>query len=500
VRIAVEESLIRLVGTLGQPRVLVVGDLMLDRYVWGNAERISPEAPIPVLRANKVEERLGGAAGVAEILRVLEASVSLAGILGDDVAARRSRELLDARGVDRSMVQMDTSGTTTVKERFIGLAEQRHPQQVLRVDHETASLPGELLIQHLTEQIRQRLPEYDIVLVSDYSKGVCRPTFIQSLINDCRTRRIRVLVDPGRNAGDLRAYRGCNSLTPNRREAELATGLTLSDLKTAGLAAERLRRSLDLEVGLITLDRDGMVLADERGWHHFPACAREVYDITGAGDVALATLGVVLGCGHGYPEAIRVANVAAGVSVESIGVTAVSRQDIINDLLKRRPSRPEKLVSQEVLQLELSRFRQAGRKIVFTNGCFDLLHTGHIRMLREARQLGDVLVVGLNSDSSVRRLGKGEGRPINGENARAEVLGALECVDFICIFEEETPEELVRALHPGALVKGADYRSKHVAGKEFVESYGGLVHFVELTPDHSTTGTIDRIKATQGVN
>jgi D-beta-D-heptose 7-phosphate kinase / D-beta-D-heptose 1-phosphate adenosyltransferase len=491
---AVHESLIHLIESLGCPRILVIGDLMLDRYVWGNADRISPEAPIPILRVHRIEERLGGAAGVAGILRVLEAEVTLAGVLGDDEAGRRCQTLLEAPGIDSSMVQIDVSRQTTVKERLIGRAEQKHPQQVLRVDYETDTPPSESTLELITKAVRQRIHGHDIVLISDYSKGVCQPALIRTLITECRERGIRLLVDPSRNANDLSGYRGCSTLTPNRREAGLATGRTLTDVKTAGAAAQQLRRSLDLEVGLITLDREGMILADDQGWQLFPVRPREVYDITGAGDVALAMLGVVLACGHGYPEAIRLANVAAGLSVESVGVTAVSRREVINDLLGHLPSRIKKLVSKEILVQEMSRLREAGLKIVFTNGCFDILHTGHIHLLREARGLGDRLVVGLNSDASVRRLGKGEGRPINRETSRAQVLSALECVDFVCIFEEDTPESLVQEVRPDILVKGADFRSKHVAGTEFVESYGGRLHFVELTPEQSTTGTINRIK------
>lgn len=484
-----------LLARLGRPRVLVVGDLMLDRYIWGNADRISPEAPIPVLRADQREERLGGVAGVAAILRALGASVTLAGVIGHDRTGERCRELLAERGVESSLVMTDAKRPTTLKERYIGRADRKHPQQVLRVDYETQEPIPDAYASRLSADVGQRLPEHDIVLVSDYGKGVCRPKMMQTLAHDCRLKGIRVIADPGQKAPSLASFRGFSTITPNRREASLATGVAINDPATACEVAERLRTELGLEAGIITLDRDGMALSDARGHHHLPTRERQVHDITGAGDVALAMLGVGLASGFSYAEAIALANVAAGLSVERIGVTVVTRQEIIEDLVRHRPTVKDKLIaSREILAQEMNLLRAAGRCIVFTNGCFDLLHSGHLHVLQEARRQGDLLVVGLNSDDSVRQLNKGPDRPINPQLRRASVLAGLEAVDYVCIFDEETPADLIRAVRPHVMVKGSEYRPEQIAGWDFVQSYGGRLHLVDLLPDASTTDTIARIK------
>lgn len=489
-----EVNVVQLVERLGHPRVLVLGDLMLDRYIWGNAERISPEAPIPVLRADRREDRLGGAAGVARILRALEADVTLAGVVGDDASGVRCRDILAEAGVDSTMVLTDPARVTTLKERFIGRADHKHPQQVLRVDYECDTPLAESFAQHLAVGLWRCLDKHDIVLVSDYGKGVCSPDLLQALAAQCRKVGVRIIADPGQKVPDLRRFRGFSTITPNRREASLATGEAMADVASACKVAARLRSELDLEAGIITLDRDGMVLSEAVGEQHIATRQRHVYDITGAGDVALATLGLGLASGFRYAEAIALANVAAGLSVEQVGVTAVTRQEIVEDLVRHRPAISDKVLPRDVLSAEMNLLRAAGRRIVFTNGCFDLLHSGHIHVLREAQRQGDVLVVGLNSDASIRLLNKGPDRPINSQLRRATVLAGLEAVDYICIFDEETPADLVREVRPHVMVKGSDYRPDQVAGWDFVQSYGGRLHLVELLSDASTTDTIQRIK------
>lgn len=495
VSLAMQANPLQLVGRLAGSRVLVIGDVMLDRYIWGNADRISPEAPIPVLRADRREERIGGGAGVAAILRALDATVTLAGVVGSDRAGARCLELLANRGVDTDLLMTDPDRPTTLKERYIGRADRKHPQQVLRVDYESHAPIGDGHIRQLTADLRKRLPEHDIVLVSDYGKGVCRHELMQTLAHDCKQQGILVIADPGQKAPSFARFRGFSSITPNRREASVATGIAINDPATACAVAERLRIELGLEAAIITLDRDGMVLSDASGQHHLPTRERQVYDITGAGDVVLAVLGLGIASGLSYAEAIALANVAAGLSVERIGVTVVTRQEIIEDLVRHRPIVNDKLIaSRVVLAQEMDLLRAAGRRIVFTNGCFDLLHSGHIHVLREARRQGDLLVVGLNSDDSVRRLNKAPDRPINPQLRRAGVLAGLAAVDYICIFDEETPTELIRAVRPHVMVKGSDYRPEQIAGWDFVQSYGGRLHLVDLLPDTSTTDTIARIK------
>lgn len=488
-------SLVQIMETLGQPQILVVGDLIVDRYIWGDAERISQEAPVVLLRADRREERLGGAASVAMMLAALGAQVSLAGVLGDDATAVRCRELLDENQIHSELVLGDASRPSTLKERYMGRAQHKHPQQMLRVDYETRAPIHDELVARLAAGIESRLVDFDLLLISDYDKGVCTPPLVRRLIEACRDLQIRVVVDPIRGGNYAARYRGCSTMTPNRLEAGLATGRTITTIADAFEAADELRRDLGMQVGIVTLDREGMVLADPGGRRHFPVREREVYDITGAGDMVLAVMGMVLAAGHDYPEAILLANVAGGLEVEKIGVATVTRAEIIHDLLHGAAGEGNKIVSRPTLISELESLRALGRSIVFTNGCFDILHAGHVQYLRAARAQGDVLVVGLNSDASVRRLGKGPNRPIQDEGSRAAVLSALDCVDYICSFEEDTPLALIEAVRPDVLVKGADYAPAEVVGRELVESYGGRLYLAPLQPGHSTTGILRRLQA-----
>lgn len=491
-------SLAEIVENLGEPRVMVVGDLILDRYVWGNAERISQEAPVILLRADRREERLGGAASVAMMLAALGARVSLVGVLGVDDTADRCRELLNENNIDHSLVLEDPARPSTLKERYIGRAQQKHPQQMMRVDYEVRDAISEPLTHRLIESIDAALQNIDIVLVSDYDKGVCTPPLLRQVIKICKQRGIRVVVDPIRGGNYSDRYHGCSSMTPNRLEAGLATGIEINDLNSAFLAAEHLCRSLDMEAGIVTLDREGMAMVHRDGRReHYPVRARDVYDITGAGDMVLATLGMVLATGGDYPEAIVIANTAGGLEVERIGVATVSRDEIIHDLMNSEAATHTKLVSRDKLVQEIRRLRAQGRSIVFTNGCFDILHSGHVQYLQEARRQGDVLVLGLNTDASVRRLGKGSDRPINDESQRAAVLGALQCVDYICLFNEDTPLELIRAVEPDVLVKGADYRPEDVVGREIVEARGGRLYLAPLVQGKSTSAIVDRIRGSK---
>lgn len=488
------DSYISIVEKLGEPRVLVVGDLILDRYVWGNAERISQEAPVVLLRADRREERLGGAASVAMMLSALGAKVSLAGVLGNDETGWHCRDMLNDLSIEHLSVLTDSTRPSTLKERYIGRAQAKHPQQVLRVDYEVQTPITDDLADRLAGSLAGRLHEFDVVLISDYDKGVCTPTLLQRLISTCRQRAIRILVDPIRGGDYVKRYCGCNAMTPNRIEASLASGIEVTSIVSAYEAADKLMRSLAMDVGIVTLDRDGMVLVEKDGaQRQFPVRPRAVYDITGAGDMVLAVMGMVVAAGHSYADAIVLANTAGGLEVERIGVAPVTREELVRDLLHSLAPTGNKLISAALLERELCAHKQAGRKIVFTNGCFDILHAGHIQFLREARTQGDVLVVGLNSDESVHKLGKGPDRPINNQSNRATVLSALECVDYVCLFNDETPIELIKQVSPHVLVKGKDYRIDEVVGRDLVEANGGRVHLAELVEGQSTTATIDRI-------
>ncbi|HEY1188052.1 MAG TPA: D-glycero-beta-D-manno-heptose 1-phosphate adenylyltransferase [Gemmata sp.] len=493
-------DLIDLVQNLGAPRVLVVGDVMLDRYVWGNAERISQEAPVILLRADTREERLGGASSVATMLQALGARTSVVGVVGTDGDGFHARRLLTGLGIDAEAVVADPDRPTTVKERYIGRAQAKHPQQMIRVDYESREPASSHVERQLADALVAKVREADVVLISDYDKGVCTPAVLRAAIDAARARGVRVVADPTRG-GDYRKYRGCSSMTPNRLEAGLAVGFAVHTHDDALRAAAHLRDSLDLEAGIVTLDKDGMALAHTNGRSAvFPTRPRQVYDITGAGDMVMATLGLALAAGADYDGAIRLANVAGGLEVEKIGVATVTREEILADLLHspfraaERVPGAAKVVAVTRLVSELDARRRSGQTVAFTNGCFDVLHAGHVQYLAEARRQADCLVVALNSDASVRQL-KGPTRPLNPVEARALVLAGLQDVDYVTIFNEQTPINTIEAVRPDVLVKGADYQKADVVGAAFVESYGGRVHLADLRAGFSTTKLIEQMKA-----
>jgi D-beta-D-heptose 7-phosphate kinase/D-beta-D-heptose 1-phosphate adenosyltransferase len=487
-------DLIDLVHRLGRPRVLVLGDVMLDRYVWGNAERISQEAPVVLLRADRREVRLGGASSVATMLQALGAETSIVGVVGRDGDALQVRETLARLGIDSDGLIADPGRPTTVKERYIGRAQARHPQQMIRVDYECRDAVTDAIERDLAAVLEAKLRDCDIVLVSDYDKGVCTPALLARTVAAARARGVRVIADPTRG-GDYAKYRGCSAITPNRLEAGLATNRTITNTVEALAVAAELRDRLGLEAGIVTLDRDGMGLAHRDGRAVvFPTRPRQVYDITGAGDMVMAALGLALAAGADYDPAIRLANVAGGLEVEKIGVATLSRDEILADLLHTTTRGGNKVLPLPQLLAGLDRRRRSGQKVAFTNGCFDVLHAGHVQYLAEARRQADCLVVGLNADASVRQL-KGPTRPLNSVDARAAVLAALQDVDYVSVFAESTPLALIQAVRPEVLVKGADYRKSEVVGAEFVEALGGRVHLAPLREGFSTTTLIDRMKA-----
>jgi D-beta-D-heptose 7-phosphate kinase / D-beta-D-heptose 1-phosphate adenosyltransferase len=487
-------DLIDLVQRLGQPQVLVVGDLMLDRYVWGDAERISQEAPVILLHADKREERLGGASSVATLLRALGARVALAGVTGADADGAAIRKLLGHLGIDHEAVLADRSRPSTVKERYIGRAQHRHPQQMIRVDYETRAALGSEVEMNLARAIEHQVRKADIVLISDYDKGVCTPSLLSFTIAAARQRGLRTLADPIRGR-DYSKYRGCSAMTPNRLEAGLATGRVLQTSQDALEAADQLQKQLELEAAIITLDKDGMALVHRDGRRQlFPTRPRQVYDITGAGDMVLSVLGMALAAGADYDPGIRLANIAGGLEVEKIGVATVTRDEILRDLLGSGAPGGQKILAREELLRELASRRHLGQRIAFTNGCFDVMHAGHVQYLQEARAQADLLVVGLNGDASVRAL-KGPARPVHAAEARATVLAGLQAVDYLTIFDEPTPLALIQAIRPDVLVKGADYRKQEVVGAAFVESYGGRVYLAPLREGYSTTRILQKLGA-----
>jgi D-beta-D-heptose 7-phosphate kinase/D-beta-D-heptose 1-phosphate adenosyltransferase len=480
-------DLIRRVENLGHPRILVVGDLILDRYIWGDAERISQEAPVALLRADRKEHRLGGASSVATMLRALGAEVVLLGGLGQDHEADLVRRLLAEHGIDDRLILSLDDRPTTLKERYIGRAQDRHPQQMIRVDYEVR----EPITRDIEVAFLDRIPEavagVDIVLISDYDKGICTSALLRAVIDESRRGGIRVLADPIRGT-DYSRYRGVQCMTPNRLEAQLATGLTIHEPTDALAVGRALVDRLGMEAALVTLDRDGMavVRADGRA-ELVPTRPRQVYDITGAGDMVLAVVGLCLASGGDYDEAAALGNVAGGLEVEKIGVALLTREEILRDLLDHHHPERSKLPGLPQLIHEVRSRQRAGQKVVFTNGCFDLLHIGHVRLLQQSAAFGDYLIVGLNSDQSVRAL-KGSARPYIEQAERAELLAALACVDSVVIFDDETPAALIEALLPDVLVKGGDYAPEDVVGRETVEANGGKLVLIPLVPGRSTTG------------
>jgi D-beta-D-heptose 7-phosphate kinase/D-beta-D-heptose 1-phosphate adenosyltransferase len=473
----------------------VAGEVILDRYVWGDVERVSPEAPIPVLHARRREEKPGNAGFVMANLRALGARPIALSVIGNDRNGMMLREIFRDIGVDTRGLIVDSDRPTIVKERLLGSVQSAHrgTQQLLRVDDEDvrqlAGSPEQLFKRRIDSVVRRA----DAVLVSDINKGLLTPAILRTLIDRSNQRGIPIVVDP-RLSDDYSIYRGATVLTPNRYETERATGKKLTDRDAWRSAAEQLIHEFDLKACLITLDRDGMYLA-ERGGHstYVTTAPRDVYDVTGAGDVVLSFFGFMMAAGLGYASAAAIANLAAGIEVGRLGTEIISREDLARALQPSHQSYESKIVSHRELEVALERERRAGRKIVFTNGCFDLLHAGHLQILSFSRAQGDLLVVGLNSDRSIRQL-KGPGRPVHKAQDRARLIAALEMVDYVVLFDDRRADGIIRTVRPDVLIKGEDYRRKTVDGQGFVESYGGRVVLAPLLEGHSTTATIARMR------
>jgi D-beta-D-heptose 7-phosphate kinase/D-beta-D-heptose 1-phosphate adenosyltransferase len=478
-------------------RVLVAGEVILDRYIMGDVARVSPEAPIPILQVNRIEERPGNAGFVMANLRALGAWVSALSVVGADRNGELLREMFGDLGIDTRSVVVDPDRPTIVKERMLGSVQSanRATQQLLRVDREAPHSLSPAKERALTRHVERELERVDGVLISDINKGLLTPGLLRALIDGARRRKIPVIVDP-RLSEDFSIYSGATALTPNRYETELATSTRLVDRAAWMRAADELMRRLKLDACLITLDREGMYLSERGGPHTYIATTpRAVYDVTGAGDVVLAVFGLFAIAGLSFASAAGLANLAAGIEVSRLGTEIISREDLARALSPGPESAQRKIVAVEELRPALDRHRGTGRRVVFTNGCFDLLHAGHVEMLSFARAQGDTLVVGVNSDRSVRLI-KGDGRPVYPAVERALILAALEAVDYVVVFDETRAERIVRAVRPDVLVKGEDWRDKIVDGQIFVESYGGRVALAPLLPGYGTTLTIERLRAT----
>jgi D-beta-D-heptose 7-phosphate kinase/D-beta-D-heptose 1-phosphate adenosyltransferase len=474
-----------------RPRVLLVGDVMLDRYLWGDVERISPEAPIPILRIEGQEHRLGGAGSVASMLAALGAQTILAAVAGDDEEGRTVGQLLDNLEINRRLMLTVDDRPTTVKQRLLGRAQHRYPHQMMRVDRESLAPISAATVDLLLAGIARCMDEVDLVLVSDYDKGVCKGEMFPRLIEMARRAGVPVVADPVKDA-DYHRYAGCTCITPNRAEAGRALGIRINTPQE-GLDAARKLLDFGLQSVIVTLDRDGIAWVDREGHARlFPARPRQVCDITGAGDMVLSVLGYMLAAGADTASAIEVANVAGGLEVERLGVVPLSRRDILNELAHSSPA-GQKILPMEQLVPTLQRLRLAGKRIVMSNGCFDLLHPGHVASLEAARKQGDCLLVAVNSDRSVREI-KGPGRPVIDEQGRAEMLAALACVDYVVVFDETSVAGLVDRVGPDVLVKADQYTTEQVVGHESVLRRGGQVVSVPTKPRYSTTDLIQQIR------
>ncbi len=483
------EIIDRFAGT----KILILGDLMLDHYTSGDAERVSPEAPVLVLRVESEEARPGGAASVAALLRGLDAEVIAAGVIGQDANGRILRALLHDDGINDSLVIGEDGRRTTTKERFLGRTMSRHAHQMLRVDFEHRHAMTTESEDRLAQGILEQLSQCAGVLVSDYAKGSCTPALLRLLIDAAKQHDIPVVVDPSRGSNYDR-YCGATVVKPNRIEAQEATSqqvVTSADaFRVATMLCERHR----LGSVVITLDQDGMVVCTaNHGSEHYPAQVRAVCDVTGAGDMVLSVLGLCLANGVSLSDAAHLANLAAGLEVERQGVGVITRSELVGQLGASISARSLKLVSLEQMVSLANRYHSEDKRIVFTNGCFDLLHVGHVTYLQAAAQLGDVLIVAINSDASVRRM-KGSNRPVISEQDRASILSALSSVAHVLIFDDDTPHHLLQILRPDILVKGGTYTLDGVVGRDLVEAYGGRVCTVGLREGISTTNLLSRIR------
>jgi D-beta-D-heptose 7-phosphate kinase/D-beta-D-heptose 1-phosphate adenosyltransferase len=470
---------------LPRPRILIVGDLILDRYVWGTVERISPEAPIPVLAARTSETRLGGAGNVAANLRAMEAEVEILGVVGGDERGAVVSELFARIGVEHAGVLRLPERPTTEKTRMLGAGVQ-----MLRVDWEEARALADGQAAELVRGIERRVAGASAVVLSDYGKGVLCRAVLAAVIAAARAAGVPVLVDP--KGTDYARYRGATLLTPNRKEAEEALGRRLREPGDWPGAARDLVRTAGVAAAVITLGADGMYYLYEPREGHVSTVARAVFDVTGAGDTVIAHLALGLAAGLEFEAAVHLANHAAGIVVGKSGAASVTRAELFAELERTQPHAGTVLTRAELLRRR-AEWRAEKKRVVFTNGCFDVLHAGHVAYLREARAQGDVLVVGVNDDSSVRRL-KGPTRPVNSLADRMTVLAALEMVGAVTSFAEDTPLELIQALTPDVLVKGEDWRDKGVVGREWVERHGGKVVLAKLLPGRSTSTIVSRLQ------
>ena len=471
-----------------KPNILVIGDLMIDHYLWGSCDRISPEAPVQVVNVKKESSVLGGAGNVINNLVTLGSVVDVISVIGNDSVANELKSLLEKIDVPTSNLVVENNRKTSKKSRLI--ASQ---QQVLRYDMESIDDINENSHKQIIQTLEKNIDKYSSIILSDYGKGVLTTNLTKEIIKIANKNSIKVLVDP--KGKDYSKYKGSYTLTPNKKEAMEATNIDIKDESSLIEALKSLKTQCSLEVSLITLSEQGIAIFDDQLTIK-PTVAREVYDVTGAGDTVIASIAFALGNNLDIKDAIYFANLAAGVVVGKIGSATTTLDEIYEyEYSLHKSNSTSHIKTFDEIKTLASKLHSQGKKIVFTNGCFDILHVGHVKYLEVAKSYGDVLILGLNADSSVRKL-KGPTRPINTQDDRAYILASLESVDYVVIFEEETPYELIKLIKPHVLVKGGDYEGKEVVGQDIADELK-LVQFVD---GKSTTNTIKRIQENEKCN
>ncbi len=465
------------------PKILVIGDLMIDNYLWGNCQRISPEAPVAIVDISKETTVLGGAGNVINNLNTLGAKISVSSVIGNDINGKELLSMLKYIDVDTKNIVIQNNRKTSKKSRIIASS-----QQVLRYDKDSKEDIEDSCVNDILNSISNDICNYDVVVLSDYGKGVLTNELCQKVINLCNENSIKVLIDP--KGCNYDKYKGAYLLTPNKKEAMLATGIEINSEDSLKKALLKLKNKCDLDISLITLSEDGIAIYDDE-LKISPTVAKEVFDVTGAGDTVIASIAFALSAGKNIDEAAAFSNLAAGVVVGKIGSATTTLDEIEEyEASLHKSSSDAHIKSFEDIKTIVNRYKNIGKKVVFTNGCFDILHVGHVKYLQIAKSFGDVLIVGLNSDKSVSRL-KGPTRPINIADDRAYLLAALEAVDFVVPFEQDTPHDLIKMIKPNTLVKGGDYEGKKVVGSEFSDE----LRLVDFVDGKSTTKTIQKIQA-----
>jgi len=469
----------------GNPHVLVVGDLMLDRYVWGSVERISPEAPVPVVRVQHISENAGGAGNVAINLQGLGCKVRVAGVVGADEESKALLSCLREHDLSTHAVIESRERSTTVKTRIIG-----GHQQMLRLDKDERSVISPSQDQSLLEAISSEFnSDISAVVFSDYGKGVLSNFICREVIRLAHDKNIPILVDP--KGWDYGKYAGATGISPNRGELAQVVNVPPEDLDLLLERGEKLRATLNVGFIALTLSEMGIALLENQHKEHFPAAAREVFDVSGAGDTVIATMAAALTSRLHLHDCIHLANLAAGIVVGKLGTVPVSREELLAAISSEEGQGNNKILGRSELLGRVAHWRIVGEKVVFTNGCFDILHAGHVALLQQARREGDRLIVAINTDRSVSSL-KGPNRPVIREQERARVLAALSSVDAVILFDDETPLQLIKLFRPEVLVKGGDYLEDQVVGSSEVRSWGGKVTLVPLVEGQSTTEVIRR--------